>query len=150
MKPSPQLEDKRFLALCLTAIREKHEQIVNPLVYKEIDMLAASGQVPKTQKQEYLLEIIQHYRTLPVFRKDGQRIAAKEKNRWMQPGMTLKTHHRLFSKNKLKQAPGFYKKVLNNYTSLHWSVMLGFKGIARLLISNGADADQPVSGAKQS
>jgi ankyrin repeat protein/tetratricopeptide (TPR) repeat protein len=79
MKPSPELGDKRFLALCLTAIREKHEQIVNPLVYKEIDALSALEGFPKTQKQGYLFEIIQHYRTLPVFRKDGQRIAAKEK-----------------------------------------------------------------------
>lgn len=79
MKPSPALGEKRLLALCLTAIREKHEKIVNPLVYKEIDALAASEGFPKTKKQEYLFEIIQHYRTLPVFRKDGQRIAAKEK-----------------------------------------------------------------------
>ena len=50
MKPSPGLGDKRFLALCLTAIREKHEKIVNPLVYKEIDVLAASEGFPKTQK----------------------------------------------------------------------------------------------------
>lgn len=79
MKPSPVLGEKRFLALCLTAIREKHEKIVNPRVYKEIDALAASEGFPKTKKQEYLFEIIQHYRTLPVFRKDDQRIAAKEK-----------------------------------------------------------------------
>ena len=76
MKPTPELRDKRFLTLCLAIIREKQEKIVNPEYYERIQAL---GDFSKTQKQQYLFDIVQHYRSLPVIRKDERWIRAKEK-----------------------------------------------------------------------
>ncbi|NIM10787.1 MAG: hypothetical protein GTO45_02270 [Candidatus Aminicenantes bacterium] len=76
MKKTPELRDKRFLTLCLIAIRQKQEKIINPTVYKKIDSL---GYFPQNQKQQYLFDIVQHYRCIPVIRKNNVRVAAKEK-----------------------------------------------------------------------
>jgi ankyrin repeat protein len=76
MKKTPELRDKRFLTLCLIALREKQEKIVNPTVYEKIDSL---GDFPRNPKQQYLYDIVQHYRSLPVIRKDNVHTAAKEK-----------------------------------------------------------------------
>jgi ankyrin repeat protein/Tfp pilus assembly protein PilF len=76
MKKTPELRDKRFLTLCLIAIRQKQEKIVNPTVYKKIDAL---GDFLKNQKQQYLFDIVQHYRSIPVMRKDNKPVVAREK-----------------------------------------------------------------------
>lgn len=76
MKPSPVLRDKLFLALALCAIREKREGIVNHSVYKAIDAL---GEFQMSPKQRYLFDMLRKYRTAPVVRKPGQRIAAEER-----------------------------------------------------------------------
>lgn len=75
MKPSPQLRDKLFLALCLTAIREKREGIINDTVYTAIDSM---GEFQMSPRQKYLRGMVRKYRSAPVVRKLGQRIAAPE------------------------------------------------------------------------
>ncbi len=76
MKATPELRDKRFLTLCLTAIREKDEQIINPLTYIKLDQL---GEFTRTPRQQYLWEMVQHYRTAPVVRDGESRLRCSEK-----------------------------------------------------------------------
>lgn len=76
MNATPELRDKRFLTLCLIALREKEEQVVNPRVYEKLDEL---GDFPRSPKQELLAGMVNHYRSLGVIRNPLQRIAAKEK-----------------------------------------------------------------------
>lgn len=88
MKKTPALRDKRFLTLCLSAIREKHEQIVNPAVYEKIDSL---GDFPRNPKQQYLFDIVCHYRAIPVIRKydQGDRELMADKNEKKEVDATL-------------------------------------------------------------
>ncbi len=76
LKKTTELRDKRFLTLCLIVIRQYHEKIVNQSAYEELDTL---GNFPKNQKQQYLFDIVTHYRSLPVARDSSARVAAKEK-----------------------------------------------------------------------
>ncbi len=75
IKAAPKLRDQRLLTLCLTAIREKDEAIINPATYEKIDRL---GEFPLNTKQQYLYNIVRHYRTLPVFREGAPRPRAAE------------------------------------------------------------------------
>lgn len=76
LKQTPELRDKRFLTLCLTALREKDEQIVNPRTFETIDALE---DFTKTPRQQYLFDIVQHYRSAPVVRNGEPRLRSKEK-----------------------------------------------------------------------
>jgi ankyrin repeat protein len=76
MKKTLELRDKRFLTLCLISIRQKQEKIVNPTVYEKIDSL---GDFLKNPKQQYLYDIVQHYRSIPVIRKETMSVNANEK-----------------------------------------------------------------------
>lgn len=76
IKKSPQLRDKRFLTLCLTAMREKDEQIVNPRTYEKIDGL---GDFQRDPRQRYFFDMIQHYRSAPVVRDGDPRLRCAEK-----------------------------------------------------------------------
>jgi ankyrin repeat protein/tetratricopeptide (TPR) repeat protein len=76
LKPEPELREKLFLTLFLSALREKQEGIVNPGIFQKIKDL---GEFPENQKLYYLSEIAQHLQTLPVFRKNFLDLEAVEK-----------------------------------------------------------------------
>jgi|GEM_PF-1253826 len=76
VKPSPGLRDKLFLALFLIAIREKDEKIPNPITYEKIDAL---GDFPLNPKQQYLFDIIRHYRSQPITWDENAHIFAETK-----------------------------------------------------------------------
>lgn len=65
MKKTGELRNKRFLTLALTAIREKHEQIVNRSTYEKIEAL---GEFEKTQKQQYIADLLKGYRSQGISR----------------------------------------------------------------------------------
>jgi ankyrin repeat protein/tetratricopeptide (TPR) repeat protein len=76
MNKTPELRDKRFLTLCLTAVREKDERVINPGTYEKIDGL---GDFEKNEKQQYFFDIVNHYRTAPLVRNGDKRLHCKEK-----------------------------------------------------------------------
>ncbi|MCP5049872.1 MAG: hypothetical protein GY940_22070 [bacterium] len=78
MKKSPQLRDRLFLTLSLTAIREKDEGMVNPQTYEKIDALGIAESSPN-RKQRYLLGLLDHYRGTPASRDRTHRITSVHK-----------------------------------------------------------------------
>ncbi|MCP4150620.1 MAG: hypothetical protein GY757_22935 [bacterium] len=76
MKRTPQLRDKRYLTLCLTALREKDEQIINPITYEKIAQL---GTFPKTGYLKYFPDLIRHYRTAPIVRNRRKKLRSDAK-----------------------------------------------------------------------
>ncbi|MCP5107370.1 MAG: hypothetical protein GY950_28545 [bacterium] len=73
---SPQLRDRLFLTLCLIAVREKDEKIINTATYKKLDALS---RFPRNRKQQLLFDMVQHYRSAKVFRNKKKELKAEHK-----------------------------------------------------------------------
>jgi ankyrin repeat protein/Tfp pilus assembly protein PilF len=79
MKQSEPLRDRLFMALALTAIREKYERIPAASCYDILDRLKMK-EAGLNPKQQYLYPLLQHYRKAPFPDETNRRIVSPYKD----------------------------------------------------------------------